>query len=291
MREVLRMSAQTTCGISPSVISSQESGCGPSPSGKPAGRMTGEYGQEVARASLSPRQAKERGFLTSGIFGQHSSTSSRSAALTSLLESKLKQQLSNLGSTLYKLTWKALVTPQGRSVPLLRASVLRTSGPESIGPGSPTSSSVVGWVTPTTRDWKDGAECLNVPINSLLGRMVWLAGWPTPQHHDAKMALSPVAMENWLSRANHGSELGATAYQVMGWATPSSQDAVRGVRPPRAHDTGVPLTQQAGQMDFGKMPTGCPSGIPSSAQLNPAHSRWLLGLPVTWDDAAPMEMP
>jgi hypothetical protein len=48
-----------------------------------------------------------------------------------------------------------------------------------------------GWPTPAARDWKDGAECQNVPINALLGRTAWLAatghyailanagGWPT----------------------------------------------------------------------------------------------------------------
>ena len=30
-----------------------------------------------------------------------------------------------------------------------------------------------GWPT-TTRDWKDGSECPNVPLNSLLGRVAWL---------------------------------------------------------------------------------------------------------------------
>jgi hypothetical protein len=28
------------------------------------------------------------------------------------------------------------------------------------------------WGTPTTRDWKDSGQCLNVPENGLLGRMV-----------------------------------------------------------------------------------------------------------------------
>ncbi len=27
--------------------------------------------------------------------------------------------------------------------------------------------------TPTTRDWKDGGYQANVPVNGLLGRMVW----------------------------------------------------------------------------------------------------------------------
>lgn len=29
------------------------------------------------------------------------------------------------------------------------------------------------WPTPTTRDWKDGSYCPNVPVNGLLGRAVW----------------------------------------------------------------------------------------------------------------------
>ena len=32
---------------------------------------------------------------------------------------------------------------------------------------------MAGWPT-TTRDWKDGSECPNVPLNSLLGRVAWL---------------------------------------------------------------------------------------------------------------------
>lgn len=29
------------------------------------------------------------------------------------------------------------------------------------------------WPTPTSRDWKDGSYCPNVPVNGLLGRAVW----------------------------------------------------------------------------------------------------------------------
>ena len=277
MSEASRMSYQAICEDSHSATSSPALESGPIRSDGQDGETKDPCGQGVARASLSAKQAGKMGLLTSGTFGQHSSISSQSADLTSCLVNRLKEQSSTLGSTLYKMIWKVLVTPRGRSVPLLRASVPRTSGHDSTGseqsnPQRATSvdavltvmaqdSSVVltaaltGWVTPTTRDWKDTPG-----MATSAGKRVRL------------------------------DQLPRQAAQWAGWPTPTAQDAVRGVKPPRPHDTGVPLTQRVGQMDFGRMPTGYPSEIPSSALLNPALSRWLLGLPPMWDDAAPMEM-
>lgn len=48
---------------------------------------------------------------------------------------------------------------------------------------------LAGWPTPTTRDHKDGPECLNVPVNSLLGRVAWPAGWTT-SHGPARLTAS-----------------------------------------------------------------------------------------------------
>jgi hypothetical protein len=173
-----------TCRTSPSATSSPASAFGPWHFAAPAGQMTDLFGLVPAPANLSARQAKELGLLTSGTYGRHSTTSSASAALQSSLESRLRVKTSSLGSTLYKMTWKAWDTGSGRSRSRLRASVLRISATGSTGPApwpTPLASNLngglvaralredgrnrgpglhdtamlTGWTTPTTRDWKD----------------------------------------------------------------------------------------------------------------------------------------
>jgi hypothetical protein len=247
--------------------------------------MIARCGPDLARASLSARQAKEKGLLTSGIFGPHSSTLSRSAALSSSLASRLQAKTASVGSTLYRLTWKPWATPAGRSLLLLRGSARPTS--ESAFTGWPTPCArdhfpahtpeyiaakkaqghgmanlndlvqLAGWPTPTTRDWKDGGNPdVNVPINALLGRTVWLAGWPTTSCNNDRAA-RPVVMTR---------EDGSKNQQRL-------QDFAAICGPARLTASGDLLT-------------GSDAGMENGGQLNPAHSRWLMGLPPVWDDCA-----
>lgn len=119
---------------------------------------------------------------------------------------------------------------------------------------------VAAWPTPTTRDHKDGAECLNVPINSLLGRQVWQAAWPSPTANSNDRTPKP---ENAMRmQRNDGTKI----QQRL-------QDFAAITQPIRITASGQTLT-------------GSDAGMESSGQLRPAHSRWLMGFPVEWDAAA-----
>ena len=166
------MSAPLNCLDSPSAISSPGSASGRTLCETPGGQTTDLFGQGVVPVSPSARQVKELGLLMSGISGPPSTISSRSAALQLSLESRLQAKTQSLGSTLYAMTWKPWVTPSGRSRSRLRASVRRTSETD-----------FTGWVTPTTRDWKDTpgmvAQRDGQDRVDQLPRQAYLAGWPT----------------------------------------------------------------------------------------------------------------
>jgi len=223
----------------------------------PDGRITDPSGREVAHASLSARQAKGLGLMMSGTYGPPSTGSSSSVALSESLESRLRALTAGLGSTLYKLTWKHWDLPSGRQICALRASVPRTSGSGSI--------SRAGWVTPTVRDWKDSPGMATVATNpdgstrnraDQLPRQAALAGWPTPKQSDSKQSYTLQGAMNEAARKSPGNELSVTAMLLL---------------PARLTDSGELLT-------------GSTAGMESGGQYNPAHSRWLSGLPPVWDE-------
>lgn len=110
---------------------------GRSPCVVQGGQTVARHGQHHAPASLSARQAKALGLLTSGTYGPPHIGLSASVALSWSLASNLAALTRTTGSTLYKLTWKPWAMPSGRLRFRLRASARRTSETE-----------LIGWPTP-----------------------------------------------------------------------------------------------------------------------------------------------
>lgn len=287
MKEASKMSVQMTCQDLLNVIGLQELQYGPIPSASQDGLTINRSGLAPALASLSARQAKAMGLLTSGTYGPTSSISSASADLSMSLANRLQAVTQTHGSTLYKQTWKEWDTPSGLCRLRQRASVHRTS-----------ESGPTGWPTPTANAMT-GAGTSGRQGGMNIQSAVMLAGWQTPVANDATGSTHCYSGKNQDGTPNVCLKLPGTVL-LTGWPTPTtsntrspSVDAAMNMRRQDGSKTKQRLQDFAGITGplrltvFGEMRTGSYVEMGNGVQLNPAHSRWLMGLPLAWDESSP----
>jgi hypothetical protein len=162
--------------------------------------------------------------------------------------------------------------------------------------------SLSGWASPKERDFKTESEASTSPErmaehNPDLSKQAMLTAWTTPQKHDAQEKGSADRVRR------HGTQHGCANLQdevcLTAWATPNVPNGGRisgnpediGKKRDGSKDQ-VGLENQARLAVFGREPIGYllgPNGweiVPAFGQLNPAHSRWLMGLPPVFCDCA-----
>ena len=229
------------------------------------GRMIAPSGPEAVPASLSASRAKAAGLLTSGICGLPGTGSSNSVALQSSLASRLRASPAFIGSTLFRLTLKERATPSGRPIWALRASAHRTSDSACGSWGTPAAKEPGGTPEQQQQERYDRARAKGVKIgNTKSTGLALQAQWSSASNLHGQNA-RPL---NEVARLSH-------------WAAPTANEKQR------REDFQEGRALNAAEA-LGPKPTGSHVGTASGGQLNPEHSRWLMGLPPAWDACAVM---
>ena len=103
-----------------------------------------------------------------------------------------------------------------------------------------------------------------------------------------KLTWKPWIMPSGLSRSRlRASVLRTSETGRTGWVSPQASDA----NGSGLNQNTASLCKQARSIRHGQVAAGSNAETAGNARLNPAHSRWLMGLPQEWDDCAPTETP
>ena|SRR3990167_8362109 len=293
---------------------------GPTPSDLPDG--TDLFGQALAPANHSLLRGNGGATPTSATSGLRGSVSSASAILTQSLANRLAARLDSVGSMLWRSTWSRKVTPLGRAYWAHTASERHTSGNGCGSWPTPTCNEaqrnlqrriedrrqlglseivqLASWPTPAASSGErfgQHPERINPERTFTINDAARMTGWATPAslEHAVKFASWPTPLLNDATGSQYAYASGdhnkpvlklPGAANLVSWATPRANDAEKRGIP--ADDPRNGLVTQV-QQTSGPAATGSPAATAKPGQLNPAHSRWLMGYPPEWDACAPTE--
>jgi len=144
---------------------------------------------------------------------------------------------------------------------------------------------LAGWPTPMAGS--PATEDYNEAGNTDSSRKtVALVGWAAPRTADADKGVRSDEGAIKKNMRTRGPDL-CTMAKLSGWASPAARDWKNG----QASDATMarnarPLNEQATMLASGPTPPSSPAPMEKRGALNPAFSRWLMGYPEGWCQAA-----